>query len=104
MNREKRIEEIADLEHLLRIRRLDIEKQGCDIWALIKNNTSEEQAIAEYLIGHNYRKASEVVEEVFEQIKKKAFPHYYGGIPVITRADIDGIEEELKEKYAEGEE
>lgn len=53
-----------------------------------------------YINGYN-AKASEVIEEAFEQIRKKAFPHYYGGIPVITRADIDGIEEELKKKYTE---
>lgn len=61
MNKEKQIEEMAELERLLRIRRMDIEKQGCDIWALIKKTESEEQSIANYLIGQGYRKASEVV-------------------------------------------
>ena len=68
MNKEKQIEEMADLERLLRIRRMDIEKQGCDIWALIKKTESEEQSIADYLIGQGYRKASEVAEEIFAEI------------------------------------
>ena len=70
MSRDKQIEEIADLEHLLRIRRIDIEKQGYDIWALIKGTTSEEQAIAEYLIGHSYRKASEVALEAIDDFQR----------------------------------
>ena len=68
MNKEKHIEEMAELERLLRIRRMDIEKQGCDIWALIKKTESEEQSIANYLIGHSYRKASDVAEEIFAEI------------------------------------
>ena len=81
MDKEKQIEEMAECM-----------TEGVRPWA--------EDAEALYNAG--YRKASEVIDEVFEQIRKKAFPHYYGGIPVITRADIDGIEEELKKKYTEG--
>lgn len=64
MNKEKQIEEIAELERLLRIRRMDIEKQGCDIWALIKKTESEEQSIADYLIGQGYRKSTDVAREI----------------------------------------
>ena len=70
MSREKQIEETAELERLLRIRRMDIEKQGCDIWSLITKTESEEQSIANYLIGHGYRKASDVAREIFEEVEE----------------------------------
>lgn len=78
---EKQIEEMAELERLLRIRRMDIEKQGCDIWALIKKTESEEQSIADYLIRQGYRKASEVAKEIGDEIAKNlmqvtAIPNY----------------------------
>ena len=69
MSRDKQIEEMAELERLLRIRRMDIEKQGCDIWALIKKTESEEQSIANYLIGHGYRKSTDIAREIFEEIE-----------------------------------
>ena len=110
MIKEKQIEEMAELERLLRIRRMDIEKQGCDIFALIKNNTSEEQAIADYLTGAGYRLASEVAREIFEEIDR-----ILGGLMVeyvdykrFSEADtiryaIYYLLGELKKKYTEGE-
>lgn len=98
----KQIEEMAKLIH-------DAENNRCYHkscreceYADSDDALCTEKITAKYLMEeHGYRKASEAIEEAFEQIRKKAFPHYYGGIPVITRADIDGIEEELKKKYTE---
>jgi hypothetical protein len=96
MNKENQIEEMAELERLLRIRRMDIEKQGCDIWALIKKTESEEQSIADYLIGQGYRKASKVAEEIFAEIEEKCYD------PEENFFFISPTEfAELKKKYTE---
>jgi hypothetical protein len=91
------IEEMAELERLLRIRRMDIEKQGCDIWALIKKTESEEQSIADYLIGQGYRKAYEVAREIFEKVERA-----FGGAHMLwyhTRPGEYEEYEKIKKKY-----
>lgn len=118
MDKEKQIEEMAELERLLRIRRIDIEKQGFDIFALIKRTTSEEQAIAEYLIGHNYRKASDVAREIFWEFRaemrslietsedlyiKSGDDDYYLGKKDAFFTAILHLDELIKKKYTEGE-
>jgi hypothetical protein len=107
-SKEKQIEEMAELERLLRIRRMDIEKQGCDIWALIKKTESEEQSIANYLIGHGYRKASEVAREVIDDFDKELHKladryHEQGKIEYFTLCEIiyQLVIAELKKKYTE---
>ena len=106
-SREKQIEEMAELERLLRIRRMDIEKQGCDIWALIKKTESEEQSIADYLIGQGYRKASEVAREIFEEIYERLLqsfpPASFIDAPCTTHDRIFDMIAELKKKYTERE-
>jgi hypothetical protein len=96
MSRDKQIEEMTELERLLRIRRMDIEKQGYDIWSLIKKTESEEQSIADYLIGQGYRKTSEVAREIFAEIEKCRVVGCYD-IHCYLKDDID----ELKKKYTE---
>jgi hypothetical protein len=40
----------------------------------------------------------EAADEIFEKIRKNCFPHYYAGMPVILRADIDRVEEDYREE------
>jgi hypothetical protein len=108
IEKNKAIEEMAELERLLRIRRMDIEKQGCDIWALIKKTESEEQSIANYLIGQGYRKASEVAREIFEEIEKlffnnhiESFKNFHDNWNYRFKVDMIAELAELKKKYTE---
>lgn len=100
MSREKQIEETAELERLLRIRRMDIEKQGCDIWALIKKTESEEQSIADYLIGQGYRKASDVAREIIKEVKDH-IRFDVGFSSFIERDMFSDYLVELEKKYTE---
>lgn len=90
-NKKNQIDEMAELERLLRIRRMDIEKQGCDIWALIKKTESEEQSIANYLIGQGYRKTSEVAREVIADMRKM----------INGYENIDVYLDQIEKKYME---
>ena len=69
MSRDKQ-NEYYELERLLRVRRIDIEKQGCDLYSLLHKAETEEQSLARYLIDCGYCKASEVAEEIFAEVKQ----------------------------------
>ena len=92
--------EYYELERLLRVRKIDIEKQGCDLYSLLHKAETEEQSLARYLIDCGYCKASDLAEEIFAEIEEM----------VITEKSNDGcvfyldkVElAELKKKYTEG--
>ncbi len=67
MNRDKQ-NEYYELERLLRVRKMDIEKQGCDLYSLLHKTENEEQSLARYLIDCGYCKSTEVAEEIFAEI------------------------------------
>ncbi len=60
----KQIEEISNLERILRVRKLDIEKQGFDVATIFYGRESEEASIARYLVGEGYHKASDIISEI----------------------------------------
>ncbi len=69
MSREKQ-DNYYELERLLRVRKIDIEKQGCDLYSLLHKTETEEQSLARYLIDCGYCKASDLAEEIFAEIYK----------------------------------
>jgi hypothetical protein len=99
----KQIEEMANIERLLRVRKLDIEKQGFDVATIFYGRESEEASIARYLVGEGYRKASDVAREIFEEIDAElgnelekaddeTIVFSYDGI-------VDRVLDKLKKKY-----
>lgn len=116
MSRDKQ-NEYYELERLLRVRKIDIEKQGCDLYSLLHKTESEEESIANYLIGHGYRKASDVAKEVCAEIGKR-FKSLLGMLPAegaltdaktfidahwefIEHSIVFAYDAELKKKYTE---
>lgn len=75
MSRDKQ-NEYYELERLLRVRRIDIEKQGCDFYSLLHKTETEEQSLARYLIDCGYCKASNLAEEIFAAIEEIIDKHY----------------------------
>ena len=109
MRRDKQ-NEYYELERLLRVRRIDIEKQGCDLYSLLHKTETEEQSLARYLIDCGYCKASDLAEKIFAEIEKIAkiytFPTVKSGIVEIVKEPFWCIEPndlaELKKKYTKG--
>lgn len=96
MSRDKQ-NEYYELERLLRVRRIDIEKQGCDLYSLLHKAETEEQSLARYLIDCGYCKATDLAEEIFAEIDKLLAVDRNGEANLDVRALA-----ELKKKYTKG--
>ena len=94
---EKQIVEMANIERLLRVRKLDIEKQGFDVASIFYGKESEEASVARYLVQEGYRKASDVAREIFAEIEEIAIEHEMFGRTVLIIGQ--GTLAELKKKY-----
>lgn len=93
MNREKQIEEIV--EHIDNY----IQQVDVNHWY----NDELDEGLAKYLYQADYRKQSEVVKEIFEDIKAmpKKFTEKSQDFEFGYRIAIQEILAELKKKYAE---
>lgn len=86
-------EEIEEMAHSLRIRKLDNEKIGFDVLSRLSGNAyeDEETSIARYIITQlGYRKQTNVAERIFEELKDLAKIHV---LPVVREGMVD-IEKE----------
>ena len=90
--------EYYELERLLRVRRIDIEKQGCDLYSLLHKTETEEQSLARYLIDCGYCKASDLAEKIFAEIDTFAITKVICNGEV--KYDITNKYRALKEKYS----